>query len=53
MFRSRWEAATADISRHMLANGIYSEEDVMRLCDEFRTERRAANAARTAAGTSP
>ncbi len=34
LFRTRWQTATADFGRHARANGIYTEDDVMRICNE-------------------
>lgn len=42
MFRTRWEAATDAFARHARSIGIYTEDDVMRLCEEARAEDRAA-----------
>jgi predicted transcriptional regulator len=42
VFRTRWKAATEDFGRHARSMGIYTEEDVMRICNEARDEDRAA-----------
>jgi predicted transcriptional regulator len=41
VFRTRWKAATEDFGRHARSMGIYTEEDVMRICNEARDEDRA------------
>ncbi len=43
VFRTRWKAATEDFGRHARSMGIYTEEDVMRICNEARDEDRAAS----------
>jgi predicted transcriptional regulator len=43
VFRTRWKAATEDFGRHARSMGIYTEEDVMRICNEAREEDRAAS----------
>lgn len=40
VFRTRWQAATAEFGRHARSIGIYTEDDVMRLCEEARAEDR-------------
>jgi predicted transcriptional regulator len=42
VFRTRWKAATEDFGRHARSLGIYTEDDVMRICNEARDEDRAA-----------
>lgn len=42
VFRTRWEAATAEFGRHARSIGIFTEDDVMRLCEEARAEDRTA-----------
>lgn len=50
VFRTRWEAATAEFGRHARSIGIYTEDEVMRLCEEARAEdREAARLAKSAA----
>jgi predicted transcriptional regulator len=41
VFRARWDATTADVSRHARSIGFYTDDDVMRLCNEARAETRA------------
>ena len=41
VFRTRWQTVTADFGRHARSSGIYTEDDVLRLCDEARSEDRA------------
>jgi predicted transcriptional regulator len=41
VFRTRWQAATAEFGRHARSIGIYTEDDVLRLCEEARAEDRA------------
>jgi predicted transcriptional regulator len=43
VFRTRWKAATEDFGRHARSMGIYTEDDVMRICNEARDEARAAS----------
>ena len=43
VFRTRWKAATEDFGRHARSMGIYTEDDVMRICNEARDEDRAAS----------
>lgn len=47
VFRTRWQAATAEFGRHARSNGIYTEDDVMRMCDEVRAEDRALTKLKT------
>lgn len=47
VFRTRWQAATAEFGRHARSNGIYTEDDVMRMCDEARAEDRALTKLKT------
>ena len=42
VFRVRLMTLSANFSQHARAMGIYTEDDVMRMCDEARTESRAA-----------
>ena len=52
VFRTRWEAATAEFGRHARSIGIYTEDEVMRLCEEARAEDRAtAKLAKSAASS--
>lgn len=43
VFRTRWKAATEDFGRHARSMGIYTEDDVMRICNKARDEDRAAS----------
>ncbi len=43
VFRTRWKAATEDFGRHARSMGIYTEDDVMRICNEARDEDRVAS----------
>ena len=43
VFRTRWKAATEDFGRHARSMGIYTEDDVMRICNEARDEDRATS----------
>jgi predicted transcriptional regulator len=42
-FKLQWEAATTPLAPHFLAAGVYSDDDVMKLCDDYRQERREIN----------
>jgi predicted transcriptional regulator len=43
LFRLQWEAAATPLAPHFLAAGVYSDDDVMKLCDDYRQERREIN----------
>jgi predicted transcriptional regulator len=42
VFRVRLQTLSANFSQHARAMGIYTEDDVMRMCNEARAESRAA-----------
>ena len=42
-FKLQWEAAATPLAPHFLAAGVYSDDDVMKLCDAYRQERREIN----------
>jgi hypothetical protein len=42
-FKLQWEAAATALAPHFLAAGVYSDDDVMKLCDDYRQERREIN----------
>ena len=46
LFRLQWEAAATPLAPHFLAAGVYSDDDVMKLCDDYRQERREINQSR-------
>ena len=49
VFRTRLETLSAKFAQHARAMGIYTEDDVMRMCNEARAEDRAkAKAEKTA-----
>ncbi len=41
VFRTRLENLSANFAKHARAMGIYTEDDVMRMCNEARAEVRA------------
>jgi len=43
LFKLQWEAAATPLAPHFLAAGVYSDDDVMKLCDDYRQERREIN----------
>ena len=43
VFKLQWEAVATPLAPHFLAAGVYSDEDVMKLCDAYRQERREIN----------
>ena len=43
LFKLQWEAAATPLAPHFLAAGVYSDDDVMKLCDAYRQERREIN----------
>lgn len=43
LFKLQWEAAATPLAPHFLAAGVYSDDDVMKLCDDYRHERREIN----------
>ena len=43
VFKLQWEAAATPLAPHFLAAGVYSDDDVMKLCDDYRQERREIN----------
>ena len=43
LFKLQWEAAATPLAPHFLAAGVYSDDDVMKLCDDYRQERRELN----------
>ena len=43
LFELQWEAAATPLAPHFLAAGVYSDDDVMKLCDDYRQERREIN----------
>ena len=46
VFKLQWEAAATHLAPHFMAAGIYSDDDVMKLCDSYRQERREINHSR-------
>ena len=46
VFKLQWEAAATPLSPHFLAAGVYSDDDLMKLCDAHRQERREINHSR-------
>ncbi len=47
LFKLQWEAAATPLAPHFLAAGVYSDDDVMKLCDDYRQERREINLSRS------
>ena len=47
LFKLQWEAAATPVAPHFLAAGVYSDDDVMKLCDDYRQERREINLGRS------
>ena len=47
VFKLQWEAAATPLAPHFLAAGVYSDDDVMKLCDAYRQERREINRSRS------
>ena len=43
LFKLQWKAAATPLAPHFLAAGVYSDDDVMKLCDDYRQERREIN----------
>jgi hypothetical protein len=46
VFKLQWEATATPLAPHFLSAGIYSDDDVMKLCDAYRQERREINHSR-------
>lgn len=53
VFRARWDATTADVGRHARSIGFYTDDDVMRLCNEARAETRAEDRAAAKLASTP
>ena len=47
VFKLQWEAAATPLAPHFLAAGVYSDDDVMKLCDAYRQEHREINRSRS------
>ena len=47
VFKLQWEATATPLAPHFLAAGVYSDDDVMKLCDAYRQERREINRSRS------
>ena len=47
VFKLQWEAAATPLAPQFLAAGVYSDDDVMKLCDAYRQERREINRSRS------
>ena len=46
VFKLQWEATATPLAPHFLSAGVYSDDDVMKLCDAYRQERREINHSR-------
>ena len=46
VFKLQWEAVATPLAPHFLATGAYSDDDVIKLCDAYRQERREINRSR-------